>query len=491
MASPSDNPLKRLILEIHRRSLWQVLGIYLVASWAVLSVVDTLGGALNLPDWFPSVALALLLVGLPIVLATAFVQEGGPGREARDVEVAAPPSRASGLFTWRNAFGGGVLAFALWGVVAAGWALLGAGPSSVADTEERPAIAVLPFENRSGDEGDQSFTDGIHDELRTALSRVSGLRVISRTSVREYRNTSRTAPDIGRELGVGYLLEGGVQRAGDQVRINLSLIDTSDGSQVWANPYQRVLTTEGLFEIQSEVARSVAAELGAAISDEEVRRIARASTNDLQAYESYMRAYSLTNDYVEAPRGDLEEGLRLYQEAIARDPSFAMAYAGMAGIHGWFVLRRFDYSQERWDAAHAAAVRALELSPDLPEAHYAMAAVLYRVDRDYAAALDELRRAEVGLRGDGAAALLRAYIVRRRGDMAEGIGFLEEAMALDPRSDVPLLQLTVSYQRARDYQTALDYARRSVAVNPQRQGNHRRVAQIESALSGSYGPLRA
>ena len=126
MASPSDNPLKRLIGEIHRRSLWQVLGIYLIASWAVLSVVDTLGGALNLPDWFPSFALALLIIGLPIVLATAFVQEGGPGREASDTGPAATPS-TSGLFTWRNAILGGAGAFSLLIGVGVGWMLFGGG----------------------------------------------------------------------------------------------------------------------------------------------------------------------------------------------------------------------------------------------------------------------------------------------------------------------------------------------------------------------------
>ena len=113
MASPSDNPLKRLIREIHRKSLWQVLGIYLVASWAVLGGVGTLGDVLVLPDWFSPLALALLVVGLPIVLATAFAQEGGPRRDGGDLDVAAPPSAAAGLFTWRKAFGGGVLAFAL------------------------------------------------------------------------------------------------------------------------------------------------------------------------------------------------------------------------------------------------------------------------------------------------------------------------------------------------------------------------------------------
>ncbi len=132
MASPADGPLKRLIREIHRRSLWQVLGIYLVASWAVLQVVDTLGGALRLPEWIEPMALVLLIIGLPIVLATAFVQEGGPGRQAKHIATptADAPTGAPVLFTWRNAFGGGVLAFALLGFVGTGWILFGGGLST-------------------------------------------------------------------------------------------------------------------------------------------------------------------------------------------------------------------------------------------------------------------------------------------------------------------------------------------------------------------------
>ncbi len=131
MASPSDNPLKRLIREIHRRSLWQVLGIFLLGGWVAFEVVQTLTDGLGLPEWFPAFAIVLLIIGLPVVLATAFVQEGGPGRDAKDIDVAgdptdaSPPSGVSGLFTWRNAIGGGVLAFALLGFVGTGWILFG------------------------------------------------------------------------------------------------------------------------------------------------------------------------------------------------------------------------------------------------------------------------------------------------------------------------------------------------------------------------------
>ncbi len=208
--------MKQLIHEIHCRSLWQVLGIYLVGSWLVLQVVDTLAGALNLPDWAPAFALFLLLVGLPIVLATAFVQEGtarsapehaGEREEGPGASQEGPRHR---LFTWRNAIAGGVAAFALWGVVAAGWMLLGSGAESRGQSAAAEAsaidlrsIAVLPLANRSAVQEDEFFVDGIHDDILTQLSKIDGLKVIARTSVMRYRGSPKPIGAIADELGVG------------------------------------------------------------------------------------------------------------------------------------------------------------------------------------------------------------------------------------------------------------------------------------------------
>ena len=180
----ANGPLKRIVREIHRKSLWQVLGIYVVASWGVLSVVDTLGGALNLPDWFPSVALGLLIVGLPVVLATAFVQDGGQDGAAGDLDLARDSTDvagvgASGLFTWRNAGLSGVGAFALLGFVGTGWVLFGGGIGDTTDddpTIER-SVAVLPFVNMSGDSNNEYFSDEITEELLNALAHLPDLRL--------------------------------------------------------------------------------------------------------------------------------------------------------------------------------------------------------------------------------------------------------------------------------------------------------------------------
>ncbi|MEE9470077.1 MAG: hypothetical protein V3W32_00045, partial [Gemmatimonadota bacterium] len=258
--------LRQLIHEIHRRSLWQVLGIYVLGSWLALQAVDTLAGALNLPDWAPPLALFLLIIGLPIVLATAFIQEGArpasvqaADEEAASLEAAEAGSQSAGsrhrLFTWRNAMLGAVAASLLWGGVAIGWFLFGRGSESAQVAGEQAgvaeasvldlrSIAVLPFSNRAADEGESAvfFAEGIHDDILAQLSQIDSLTVISRTSVMQYAGTTKPIREIAGELGVGTVLEGAVQRAGDRVRVNVQLIDASTDRHLWAQTYDEELT---------------------------------------------------------------------------------------------------------------------------------------------------------------------------------------------------------------------------------------------------------
>ena len=294
--------LKELIGEIHRRSLWQVLAIYVVASWVVFEVVQTVTEGLGLPQWFPSFAALLLLIGLPIVLATAFVQEGGPplGRTdptllpGAEVEPEAAPRRAPGarrLLTWRNAIMGGALAFGLWGVVATGWLFFGdrgdQESAEAAGVVERKSVAVLPFINLSADPANEYFSDGITDDIITHLSKLAELKVISRTSVMRYKETDKSLSQIAGELGVATILEGGVQRVGDRVRINAQLINAATDEHLWAEQYNRRLTD--VFEIQTDVALQIAGALQARLSPEERGRVERRPTENLPAYNLYLQ----------------------------------------------------------------------------------------------------------------------------------------------------------------------------------------------------------
>ena len=338
MASPSEGPLRRFIREIHRRSLWQVLGIYLVASWAVLQVVDTLGGALNLPDWFPSFALALLIVGLPIVLATAFVQEGGPGRETGDVNVdgaptsALPPGGASGLFTWRNAILGGVGAFALLGFVGFGWVLFGGGIGGGSGSGDAPnieqSVAVLPFDNMSGDPDNEYFSDGITEELLNALAQLPDLRVPGRTSSFAFKGQNITIQQIADTLDVTHILEGSVRRAGERVLITAQLVDAQTDSHLWSDTYERELND--IFAIQREIATAIADQLQVTLSGGVEVSLAGQGTQNPEAHEAYLRGRHLWN---QRTRESILASIEEFQRAVDLDLGYAEAWSGLADAH--------------------------------------------------------------------------------------------------------------------------------------------------------------
>ncbi len=379
--------MKKLIREIHRRSLWQVLVIYGVGAYIGFEVIQTLTEGLGLPSWFPSCAIMLFIIGLPIVLATAFVQEG-LGSAARrdptllpDVEIggaaAAEHARreaagARRVFTWRNALMGGVFAFALWGVVAAGWLLLAgdivreareSGVAAAAD-ERWKSIAVLPFENLSDDPENAFFAAGIHDDILSQLSKIRDLTVISRTSVMQYAGTEKDMRTIADELGARTSLEGSVRRAGGQVRIVTQLIDAKADAHLWSETYDRELTVANVFAIQSEIAQRIAQALKAELSPEEKERIASRPTDSPEAYDFYLRG----KEYFRRPGLEKENyriAQQMYERAVELDPQFALAHASLSRVHSLFYRASFDRSAERLSQAREAAGRALELDPDL------------------------------------------------------------------------------------------------------------------------------
>jgi len=458
-------PLDYILKSTPRSSIWRVLAIYLAGSWVALEVVQGIVDAGNLPDWLPGMALVLLIIGFPIVVTTAVIQAGGAtggatggeavdegaddgaargrmaaGAAGSDAEggIAAPGPRPAArpashsLFTWKNAMLGGLGAFALWGVVAA--VLLGTGragatgsPSGVA----RASIAVLPFLSTLDDESSRSFTLGIHDDLLTQLSKVGSLRVISRTSVMEYKETTKNIREIGDELGVSTLLEGSIQRAGNRIHLNAQLIDAATDEHLWAETYDRTLTVENVFHIQRELAEAIAAELHATLTPDEVASIAAPPTKNLEAYDYYLQG----NVYFSrGPRSEeFEIALDMYGKAVELDPGFALAYARLALTHGFiFQLRGRD--PEDLAASREAVDRALALDPDLPEGHLALGEYHYWGPRDFGSAIDEYDKARAaGLNTYDLHHALGA-VRRRLSDFDGSIDSFREAIRLEPRS---------------------------------------------------------
>ena len=293
----------------------------------------------------------------------------------------------------------------------------------------------MPFENLSDDKQNTYFADGVQDQILTNLARVSDLRVISHTTVRQYKSGEpRNLREIGRQLGVTHILEGSVQRAGDRLRIAAQLIDAGTDSQIWAETYDR--TAADLFAIQSELAESIVAQLQAKLSPEQKADIEARPTQDLVAFELYLRAKQIVDSYLNAEdvRAAVMSALQSLDQAIKRDPDFVSAYCYIARANDLLYFFDLDPTPDRILLAEAAVKAALRLRPDSAEAHFAMADFLFRCHRDYDGALKELAIARPGLPNDTAFFILSGYINRRRNNWAQAERDFSDAVGLDPRN---------------------------------------------------------
>src|SRR6266480_4648034 len=324
------------------------------------------------------------------------------------------------------------------------------------------SIAVLPFENLSNDREDASFADGVQDDLLTKLAKIADLKVISRTSVMQYRDEHNTR-QIGDALRVSHVLEGSVRKTGAWLHINAQLIHTRTDSHVWAEEYDRDL--KDMFAVQSEIAEKVAERLHVKISPAEKLAIERPPTADLTAFDLYSRAKNLVLAWsfstTEKDKGSLSQAADLLNQAVGHDPTFFQAYCQLAWVNDELYHLRFDRRPERLGLADAAIQAAFRLRPDAGEAHLTRAGHLYRGYLNYDGAMAELEIARQTLPNDARLFELKGYVERRRpgGSQEEALLNLEHAIDLDPRNFLLLQQTALSYtflQRCRDEQAAYD-----------------------------------
>jgi serine/threonine protein kinase/Tfp pilus assembly protein PilF len=348
------------------------------------------------------------------------------------------------------------------------------------------SIAVLPFENLSLDPNNVYFADGVQDEILTRLASLADLKVISRTSVMQYKTAAtRDLRKIGHQLGVARVVEGSVQRANNRVRVNAQLIDVSTNRELWAQTYDRDLAD--VFAIQSEIATSIARELQASLSAREKTAIEQAPTNNITAFELYARAEGLiaTND----TKANLLEAADLLNQAVARDPSFFKAYCLLAATHDRLYFFGYDHTPARLALAEAAIQEALRLHPDGGEVHLVRAGHLYRGFLDYEGALAELEVAAKTLPNDARVFELKGYVLRRQGKQEEAVHSLERAIDLDPRNSATLQQIALSYRHLRrfaDEKLALD---RALAINPNDIVSNLERAAVEFYWKADTRPL--
>jgi TolB-like protein/Flp pilus assembly protein TadD len=352
-------------------------------------------------------------------------------------------------------------------IIAGAFFVVRKGPTRPVATIVGKSIAVLPFENLSEEKQNEYFADGVQDEILTDLAKIADLKVISRTSVMQYKSgIARNLREIAQQLGVAHLLEGSVQRAANKIRVNAQLIDARTDAHLWAQTYDRDLAD--VFAIQSEIAKAIAEQLQAKLSPNEEAAIEKAPTTDLAAFDLYTRAKTLllSTGLNANNQQNLQQAIELLNQAVARDPGFFEAYYQLVFAHGLAYSVLGDHSSARLALADAALQAATRLRPDAGERHLARANYLYCCVRDYSGALAELEVARRSLPNDPRIFELIGYILRRRGQQEEGLRNLERSVELDPRNLFSLQQIALSYQCLRRYPEEAAVLDRALTIVP-------------------------
>jgi TolB-like protein/Tfp pilus assembly protein PilF len=464
-----ENPWERL----RRRKVVQWGVVYVAAAWGFLQGLEYVSEAFAWPTQLRQIAIIALLIGLPVVLVLAWYH-GDRGQQ----RITSPEFA---ILTLLLLLGGG----AFWyyqrtSDTAADSATTAsaAQPGSSVTKDPRPSVAVLPFENRSREADDAFFVDGIHDDTLTQLSKVSALRVISRTSVEQFRDTKLSMKAIADQLGVSKILEGGVQRAGDRVRINVQLIDAGTDAHVWAESYDRELTAANIFAIQSEVATAIAGALKAALTPAEKARASVVPTQDLKAWEAYQLG---KQRMARRTTESLAKGEQFFRQAIDLDPKFALAYVGLADT----LRLQTEYSGRQREAtiaeADASVSKALELDPNLAEAWASKGGIAWsRADEEQA---EKLLRRAVELNPSYATAhLWLSQVLGGKGNLKEELEHAEQAAQLDPLSLITQNNLGASLEFVGRYDEAAWRYRRAIELDPASP-----VALGSLALLSAYG----
>ena len=430
---------QRLFAELKRRHVFKVAAVYGATAFVVLQVTDLLQEGLRLPEAFLTVTTVLALVGFPVVLVVAWAYERTPQGVKRTSDAA--PDEIDEIVAQARArrwpvgiaatVGTALLLIGSW------WGLGRPTASGSADRGNYKSIAVLPFENMSGNESDAYFADGLSEELLNALTRVPGLKVAGRTSSFALRDSNLDIPTIADTLGVETVLEGSVRRSGGQVRVTAQLIDAEDGFHVWSREWNRELTADNVFEIQDEIAAAVAGamatgqEPAASVAPDEGGDLVPTSvrTSDLGAYELYLagRHHWATR----TPEG-LAEAVRLFDAALERDSMYAPAWIGLSAVYNalpWYT----DFpSRDAAERSKAAGRKALELDPDNSEALYTLATTIYEYDRDWDESARLFKRA-IELDPDYSQGLTwYCFFLADVGRGEESIPWCERSVELDP-----------------------------------------------------------
>jgi TolB-like protein/Tfp pilus assembly protein PilF len=441
--------------ELKRRNVYKVAVAYAIVGWLLVQIATQVFPFLEIPASVVRLVIVLVAAGFPIALVIAWAFELTPDGIKRTAEI--EPGSRSPNRTW-------IYIVVIGGAISIGLFFLGrftAGPAQRAsDSVHEKSIAVLPFDNLSRDPDNAYFADGIQDQILTRLAKIADLKVTSRISTQKYKSRPNTLSEIAQQLGVTHVLEGSVQKAAEQVRISVQLINCVNDSHLWAETYDRKLID--VFAVESDVAQKIAASLEAKLTGREIRDITAGGTKNPEAFDAYLRARALMNKQgVER----LDEMIQFCRRAVELDPNYAEAWAtlAIAEAEKYFVPETTQLQLER---ARNAAETALRLAPDLADAHAAMGLFYYYCLQDFDGALAELTVAHERAPNDGNILLAIGLVQRRQGKLHESIEVQHQSAKLDPLNEDIWVNLGRSYRGIRKFDEARSMFDRALTIAP-------------------------
>jgi TolB-like protein/tetratricopeptide (TPR) repeat protein len=449
--------------ELKRRNVYKVAVAYAVVGWLIAQIATQIFPFLEIPNWVVRLVIVLIAIGFPIALVIAWAFEATPeGIKRTEVADTMPTVAGQKKHVWIYVVViGAAISVALFflGRYTAG---NGTPRQSEMATVSAKSIAVLPFDNLSRDPDNAFFAEGVQDEILTRLAKVADLKVIARTSTQKFKSAPTDLREVAKQLDVTNILEGSVQKANDQVRVNVQLINALTNAHLWAEIYDRKLTD--IFAVESDIAKTIADQLQAKLTGSEKQMMAAQPTTDTTAYELYHKGRSL---WGKRTGDNIPKAIAFFEQAIARDPNYALAYAGLASA---YILSPFYTGADRREAgskAKEAALRALHLDPNLAEAHAALGKVLFFSEIDLAGATREYKRA-IELKPNDADAhhWFSNDSLAALGQFDEAIAEGKRSVELDPLSIVINADLGETFFYARRFDESVAQLRKTLEIDP-------------------------
>ena len=450
------NP-KTFFGELKRRNVYKVAIAYAMAGWALSQGIAQVFPVFDVPNWAIRLIVLLIIVGLPIAVVLAWTFELTPhGIKRTETADAMPATSRQTKRAW-------IYVVVIGGVVSIALFFLGRYTAPTVAPLPGKSIAVLPFENLSEDKANAYFADGIQVEILTRLAKIADLKVISRTSTQQYQSKPADLSKIAKQLGVANIVEGSVQKATDQVRVNVQLVNVRTNSQLWAETYDRKLTD--IFSVESEIAIRIAQSLQAKLTGHEEQALAARPTNNLEAYDAYLRglAFEARSNY---SSDAIFKAIDFYGLAVQLDPNFALAWARLSGAHALVYFNRGDTTDARRDAAKEALGNAQKLQPDSPETLLFLGYYQYWVLRDYELAKSTFERVSKMLPGNSEVLYALGAVAGREGNWNQSVAYWERGLALDPRNPALLIEVAFTYAVLRQFPAALKLYDQALDILP-------------------------